>query len=237
MTSRGEPGIREPGEPGEARERAHQAILDRLPEYATAAALGTPPEDRYPDVAAHLAGCAACRAELEELLALTVPAYAGEVEAAPTYPRPDLSFLGAPAGRPGAVRAPHQPEQSWLLDAAGRLVIAFSQGLLDRLRQPALAGAARGRLLYRYAREAGAADDLEVTIEVFAEDPARDLGRVRVCVEAAGRDPLDQAGNRVELRAGSLACHGETDETGEVAFPALPLAALPGLRVEIAPRR
>ena len=77
-----------------------------LAEYATVAALGRAPETIYPRVAAHLATCAACRADMEELLALTEASFAGQVAAAPGYPPVDLSFLSMPAPT-----APQRP--SW----------------------------------------------------------------------------------------------------------------------------
>lgn len=217
----------------EETERAHRPIRERLPDYATAIALGDSARAAYPEIAAHLAGCAACRAALDELLELTVPAYTGAVETAPAYPRADLSFLRPPAVAPAAARERTRP---WLIDEAGRLVVIFSQALLDALRQPTLAGATRGRLLYHYVQEQGAPADVEVTIEIFAEDAAREAGRVRVCVELPGRDPLDQAGSLVVLRAGDFARHGETDETSQIDFAPVPLALLPDLRVEITPQ-
>lgn len=74
----------------------HQAIRDQLAEFAARAALGEDPEQTYPHVAAHLAGCVDCRAVLAEILALVRPAYAGEVPPAASYPNPDLSFLRPP---------------------------------------------------------------------------------------------------------------------------------------------
>lgn len=209
----------------------HKTTRERLPEYVTALTLGGPPGADDPDVAAHLELCAACRGELEELLALTRAAYAGEIEPAAAYPAPDLSFLPPPVPTPPPAGAGHG--RACLIDEAGRLVVQFSQALLDLLRPPALAGAARGRLLYRYTQSPGSVADLDLTIEVFAEEADPVLGRISVCVEAPDRDPLDQAGALVTLHAGDLAHSGETDETGSIDFAAVPLAALATLRVTV----
>ena len=81
-------------------EQAIHRMREHLPEYATMAALGKDPAVAYPEVAAHVAICPACRAELDELLELTVSTYKGEIEAAPQYPQPNLSFLDPPAPAP-----------------------------------------------------------------------------------------------------------------------------------------
>ena len=203
-----------------------------LAEYATVAALGRAPEMIYPRVAAHLATCAACRADMEELLALTEASFAGQVAAAPGYPPVDLSFLSMPA--------PTAPQRPWFTDALGRLTVLFSEPLLKLLRPPALAGATRTaqeQLLYRYVQEPGSLQDLDVTIEAYIVDPARGLGRVRVGVDVPSRGPLDQAGSQVVLRAGDAIWQDETDELGSVDFAPFPLESLPRLRVEITPLR
>jgi hypothetical protein len=212
-----------------ATSQAHTEIYERLPEYATAAALGSAPEALYPNIAAHLAQCAACRAELDELLELTLCAYDGMLTRSPSYPHANLAFLPTPEVRPA-------PARPWLIDERGRLLISLSQPLLASSAS-SLTGAARGRLLYRYIQDPGSVEDLEVTIEVFAEDTTRRHGRVQVVVDVPSRGPLDQIGSRVILRADDHEWEGETDESGCVDFAPIPLDAVPQLRVEIAPLR
>jgi hypothetical protein len=214
--------------PGSA-EQAHQAMRELLPACATATALGGIPQAIAPELLAHLAICAVCRAELDELSLLTIEAYGGQVAAAPVYPQPDLAFLPAPAV--------NSREHPWLLDQLGRLVVKFSEALIEALAPRSLAGATRGQFLYRYVQEPGSVRDLEVTIEVFAEDAARGLGRVRVSVDVPSHGPLDQSGSQVVVRADEAAWQGETDETGCVDIAPIPLAAMPRLRVEITPQR
>ncbi|HEX6288319.1 MAG TPA: hypothetical protein VFZ66_03970 [Herpetosiphonaceae bacterium] len=210
----------------------HQSTCDhvreRLPAYVTAEALGQQPQRAYPDVAAHVGGCETCRAELDELREVILATYTGGLEPAPAYPQPDLSFLPS-----RAVQAARTPP--WRFDELGRLIIGFSQALLDSLRPPSLVGAARGQLLYSYALEPRPLPDLAVSVDVLADDAALGFGFVRVNVEALDRGPLDQAPSFVVLRAGGAIWQGLTDEAGYVAFEAVPLTALPDLTIEITP--
>jgi hypothetical protein len=210
-------------------EQLHTAARERFPAYAAAVARGgAPPPDSV--LMAHLAACVACRAELDELLAVTRAAYDGQFAAAPRYPAADLSFLHpAPVAR---IR-----DHMWRLDHLGRLAIQFSDALVAALAPRAATGAARGQFLFRYVQDPGTVDDLEITIEVFAEDATRNLGRVRVGVDVPSRDALDQSGSRVVVRAGETAWQGETDESGSVDLAPIPLALVNQMRVEITPLR
>ncbi len=209
--------------------RCEHPAREHLPAYATEIALGGSPESgSYAGLLAHLAECAECQVDLDDLLEVLLPAYAERIAPAASYPRPDLTFLEAPA------QPARAPDRHWLFEA-GRLVIQFSENLLATLGQPALAGAARGRLLYRYVQEPGSVADLDVSIEVYAEDAARIHARVRVGVDVPSRGPLDQTGSLVALRADDVSLQGETDESGCVDFGPIPLAALPRLRIEITP--
>ena len=51
----------------------------------------------------------------------------------------------------------------WFIDELGRLVLNFSQAVLESLQQPSLVGATRGGLLYRY-------------VEVPSRDPLDQAG-------------------------------------------------------------
>ena len=210
-------------------DRLHATAREQFPAYAAAVARGdAPPRDDQ--FQAHLTVCAACRAELDELVAVAVSAYSGQIAAAPAYPTADLSFL-----RPGP--APPARDHPWLIDELGRLAIQFSDALVAMLAPRAAVGAARGQFLFRYVQDPGSVDDLGVTIEVFAEDAARNLGRVRVGVDVPSRDALDQSGSRVVVRAGEAAWQGETDESGSVDLAPIPLNVVNQMRVEITPFR
>lgn len=209
----------------------HEELHDTLAAYAMVAVLGKDAEAAYPVVAAHLEQCVVCSSELRELMELTRVAYTGEVQVARVYPQPKLDFL----------QLQHAPEQNtarpWSVDALGRLVVQFSQPLLELLRQKSLAGAMRGQQLYHYVQESGSLQDVNVTIDVFAENAVRGPGHVRVVVEVFSLSPLDQGGSRVIVRAGDDVWQGETDETGSVDFAPVPLDIIPVMRVEIDPRR
>jgi hypothetical protein len=211
-------------------EQSHHSVRTLFPEYATETALRGAPPDAGSALRAHLAECAACRAELDELIDLTTAAYAGQIARAPYYPRADLSFLPWPEPAPARVRP-------WLLDELGRLVIGFSEALLAALAPRATAGAPRGQFLFRYVQEPGSVHDLEVTIDVFAEDAARTLGRVRIGVDVPSRGAFDQSGSQVVVRAGETILQGETDETGSVDLAPIPLDVVQRMRVEITPSR
>lgn len=200
---------------------------DLLPAYATLIAIGSSPAATYPGYALHLSSCAACGAELDALLRLVAPAYVGLTTSAPSHLQPNLAALDAP---PPVVRSDHSA-----IDALGRLLIRFSDALLDAMRQPALAGAARGQLLYRYIQDPGSLQDLDVTIEIYSEDAAHNVGHIRVDVDAPSRGPFDQSGARVVLRAGETSWESQTDEAGCANFTRFPLNTLSQLRVEITP--
>jgi hypothetical protein len=203
----------------------HEEALASLPEYAAAVALGQVPSAYYPAVAAHIASCPGCRAALETLLELVMPAYTGQVEPAGGFPQFELSFL------PPAVEQPAEPRRIWHLDEMRRLVIEFSEALLASRRSGMLAQAARGQSLHRYTLDPPPGN-LTATIEVFAGDDP-ELGNVQVLIDMPGRDPFDQAGIRVTLRVAHRVWEGTTGETGSAIFTAVPLKLLSQLRVEI----
>ena len=213
----------------------HAVAREQFPAYAAAVARG----DRLPhanQLQAHLAACPACRAELAELVTLVNAAYTSQIDVASAYPIADLSFL---ASADNQVATPARPifTDPWRMDEHGRLTIQFSVGLVAGLAPRAAVGAARGQFLFRYIQDRGSVDDLGVTIEVFAEDAARNLGRVRVGVDVPSRDALDQSGSQVVIRAGGIAWEGETDESGLVDLVPIPLNLVNQMRVEITPMR
>jgi hypothetical protein len=211
-------------------QQSHQPLREWFPEFATAVALRGQPPIIGPALDAHLAACTACRGELGELVDLTTAAYAGQIARASSYPAADLSFLPRPV-------QPAVQGHPWLLDELGRLVIQFSESLVEALVPRAITGATRGQFLFRYVQDPGSTQDLGVTIDVFAEDAARTLGRVRIGVDVPSRGAFDQSGSRVVVRVGEVAWQGETDETGSVDLAPIPLDVVRNMRVEITPNR
>jgi hypothetical protein len=207
--------------------RSHAEVHAALPGYAAAMALGQAPEIQYPDVADHLRTCPVCSGELRELLELIMPAYRGQVASAAGYPEFDLSFLHT--------KQPHldEPRQSWFIDSLRRLVVEFSEPLLVAMQQTAYAQAVRGPAIYHYA-PTPAPSNLELTIDVFADERVADQGNVQVLLDLPSRDPLDQSGLAVNLHVGDLRWEGTTSTTGSVTFAAVPLKDLARLRIEIA---
>lgn len=207
----------------------HQAMCEQLYVYAAAQALGHATQAAA-EAVEHLAQCAICHADVQDLLELVASAYAGQPEPAAEYPLFDLSFLTPMATM---IESKQHP---WFVDQLGRLVVTFSDALLATMRQPSVAGATRGQLVYRYTQDPTSMHNLGVTVEVFAEDQDHRFGRVQILIDVASSDPFDQAGSQVVLRAGETTWAGETDEVGYVDFKAVPLAVLPQMRIEILPR-
>jgi len=205
----------------------HEATRAALLEYAAAIALGQTAPAQYPAVAAHIEGCPDCRAELDALLDLVIPAYTAQVEPAGSFPQFDLAFL------PPAVKQPAEPRRAWIIDEMRRLVISFADVLLALQQSPALAQAARGQSLHRYTLDPPP-ERLTATIEVFAGDDAPELGNIQVLIDMPGRGPFDQAGIHVALLVGSRVWQGATGETGSATFSGVPLKLLSQLRIEIA---
>ena len=208
--------------------RSHEEVQESLPSYAVAMALGQAPEIYFPDIAAHFQDCPDCRAELDALLALVLPAYRGQIAPADSYPLFDLTFLRMVPARAPAASA------SWFIDSLRRLVIQFSEELLAGLRQPAFAQAARGPAIYHYTPDPAPPGNLGLTIDVFADERLADQGNIQVLLDVPSRDPFDQSGTRVNLRIGDLTWEGSTSTTGSVTFAAVPLKELARMRIEIA---
>lgn len=204
---------------------SHEEVRALLPGFAAARALGQMLPNQYVDVYLHVQSCAACLAELEALLQLVRPIYRGQVAPAGSYPHFNLAFLQRP---PLAVRG-----RNWFIDHLQRLVVEFSDALLAELSAPPYAQAARGAALYRYTPDPAPPGDLEVTVDVFADDGVPDQGSVQVLIDVPSRDPFDQSGTRVRLQVGEAAWQGVTGTTGSVTFTSVPLKQLPQLRLEI----
>lgn len=212
----------------QAPEQRREQMRERLADYAAAEAVGREPAKVYPDVADYLDDHPELRDELDELRALILPAYANDVEPAPSYPDPDLSFLEAK-------KEASNLERSWHWNDGGQLIIQLTEALLDLLRPPSFAGATRGQLLYTYDVTAAAERNIDVRIEIFGEDATEEKVTICVTVDVHDADPLAQAGSQVTLRAGETTWTGETDDAGYVEFEGIPLSAVSNLHIEVTP--
>lgn len=216
-------------EHSEPKQKIHEEMRARLVDYATAEALGKNAEEEYPDVADYLDATPELRDELEELRSLVAAVYAGEIEAAPAYPEPDLSFLETDQV------ATEAADSRWHWTEHGQMMIEFTEALLDLLRPPALAGAMRGQLLYTYEVEEMAERGIDVRVEVFSEGAEQETVTVSVTVDVRDAEPLAQGGSEVSLHAEDQTWSGETDDAGYVEFAHVPLSAVPDLRIEVTP--
>lgn len=202
---------------------SHEEIHAGLRVYAHRRMLAEPPNTNDLEVAAHLMECPACRADFDDLLAVTRHANASGAPA-----------LACPHPKGGQMLHPWRRKDDaspWRVDRSGRLWLAFSAALVRSWRLSPQLGAARGDQISRY--EWGAADDEPaLTIEVLAEsDPAMVL--VCLTLDVPGRNALDQSGVAVTLYEGSNMRQATTDTSGTVRFPQVPLAALGGLRFQV----
>lgn len=225
-----------------SNERVHELTREALPELAQAELFGAAAPD--PAVREHLAACAACRREYEELLVLLARQAAAEIPP-PATSAPRLRFdfdlsTPAPAAPDRGKAMPRSRPWDLLVDEAGRLL-----GVLVRLVEvpppaPALATVRRGRrpggrtaLLRDFAAgpdRLGVGYDLRVSARATAPD------RCTVEVTVAPVDPAAPlAGRQVRLlRGGELQAQAVTDAGGHAEFPSVPVADLPLLEVRIA---
>ena len=204
---------------------SHNEVGDLLHAYAHEILIGGSPKTRYAAVAAHLARCARCRADLDEMLEVTRVAFDPAGTPASAYQAPDLSRLPRPWQKQTATERP------WFIDRFERLWMEFSQPLLQAWQPSPLMGSVRGTLLFAYRQET-TSDDPNLTVEVYAEDdPAMTL--VSVTVDIAGRNPLDQSGLPVTVYGGDTIWQAETDESGTARFPHIPREVLTSLRLAI----
>jgi hypothetical protein len=209
---------------------SHEEASELLHIYAHAAIQGGTPELQYPDVAAHLATCTVCQADLDNLLNLVQPVYAGEDRLAPPYPQPKLERL-SPPWRMSAGDTP-----AWYVDRLGHLWLELSEALLAVFRPMELAGVARDpHLLYEHHVERKNPQELAWSLKIISEQGSSETTAVQLHIDMPGRGAIDQAGSQVTLHGGGVVVRAETDEMGDVVFEGVPRSALPKLRLEVLP--
>lgn len=204
---------------------SHDEMADHLPGYVAELLATGRAEERYPLVAAHLATCASCRVDLDELLALTRATYDTLGDPPTTYPAIDLKALLGPREAP--IAAPR-----WSLDALGRWLVELTDGLLAMGRPSPLVGMARADDLLYDLRVPPANDEApELRVEVFGE-PGDSLC-LRASVDAPELDPLAMGGVEVALLAGGREWRATTDAVGTASFRGIPRQALAGARIAV----
>lgn len=219
---------------------SHEEVASYFPEYVAEILAGGSPEARYPHVATHLATCAACSLDLDELLLLTMATYddqgddppaaslgEAEVKPLPLAPPPRLP---PPLGEIVTRHPPPEPPGVWRRDRQGAWVVTLSPGLLARGAHATLAGAARADdLLYDLLvpPEGGAP---ELRVEVYR---AGDEVYLRVAVDTLDPDALDMGEVEVTATAGERVWRARTNGLGLANLRGIPRQALDGLELGI----
>ena len=204
------PGLLEP---------LHKRISTMLPEYLMIQAGARPSGPEWRDLEAHLAHCKECKRELDDLYQLLMPARANPARP-PAYPAPNLAFLKTRS----------------IITQPKVLVIQFTQALLQRQRQPDLAGSFRGEHYYSYEHPRDSGSDPRVAIDVSITDKKRKFCHVLVSV-VDEHEPFEQEGSTVTLCFGTFAHEKTTDHQGNAFFTNIPFDCIPQLQFTIAPRQ
>jgi hypothetical protein len=156
---------RQTPEQPELGHEAHERLRSMLPAYAIERLQGEPDPHEWQLLARHLAQCAACREELEELLLLLNETAMGGDDAEPDLPAFDLGALPPFSRRDGG------PGRRLPPPAAGpstqELLIDLGATLLQAMSRPQLAGAFR----QNGTGAAGAPGEFHHQISVGAPDP------------------------------------------------------------------
>ncbi len=209
---------------------SHEVANELLHLYAHEIIYGGSPELRYPDVATHLATCAICQADLDNVLQLVRPVYAGDDEVMPAYPPLKLERLKPPW------RTSETDIPSWFVDRLGRLWLEFSEALLAVFQSREWAGAPREpHLLYEHQVNRKTSQEIAWSIKISSEQGSDETAAVQLHIDVPGLGVFNQAGSQVILQADSLILHAETDELGDVIFKGISRLALSTLRLKVIP--
>lgn len=199
---------------------------------------GGDPATAFPQLRAHLESCATCQAEYTELKALLQFEEIDTLQALPFVPIFDFSFL---ARLHKAQPPTDQPERPWQVDVMGRLMIRFSQALLQTLQpkpqmEYGLKRAEGAEILYSFPLQP-TVDDLNVGITVRTAPHPAGQCTIAVEVEIPSRGGWPNlAATTVVLRHGdTLLQRQQTDAFGKTLFRSIPIEQLPHLVFEITP--
>ncbi len=218
----------------------HERLRGLIPEYIVARLRETPLSAAWGEFEAHLASCADCQNELEELSQLLSDTAAGNLPAATFYPELDMSYLSILSQSDPSDSSQVAPlsRLTTALERAARAVrqvaIQFTEDIVGAFRTPDLAGSFRGALHGSYQHPKQHPDDLHIAIDI---SPAGSDGvRCRVLVTVVDpKDPFAQEGHSVTLHYGTEAISEISDHRGCVAFEDIPSDAIPQLRFTIVP--
>jgi hypothetical protein len=202
----------------------HTSVRALLAEYALARTLGQALHPAWQALETHLARCASCRGEADELLGIVERTYNGALQPPPAAPTPNLAFLSR------RFDAAALSGQMW------QVVIQFSQALLPQMRVAMVARQAGSHLRYSYRVEPAHAAEPELTVEVFEHDDRPGLGFLQVTVEFPDADPFDVPACRLILGRGDARHEAGTNQHGVAIIRDLPLDDVEDWRIAVQPQ-
>jgi len=220
----------------------HERLRGLIPEYAMARLRKVPSNTAWRAFEAHLASCADCQSELEELCRLMEDTTVGSLPPSTDYPELDVSYLSMWLSDHDPAEPSQEPILAQLstgLERAAKalhhLVIQFTEEIVSTFHKPDLAGGFRGILHGSYQHPKQQSDDLHIAIDITTTDSAGARCRVIVTV-VDPQNPFAQEGHNVILHYGTEEIKQISDHRGCVAFEDIPSEVIPQLRFTIIPR-
>lgn len=216
---------------------------DDLAGYAEAYIAGEAQVERFAPLRQHIKQCTTCEQRVAELVDLFSLAARGELAQPLSHPVFDFSFLPsipAPVFLPSEIRALWAQGQQWVRDEMGACWLQLRMGLANALDpQPLLVlkgdETQDDSLLKRLSIGAEELGDMD--IEVTARRQRNPADNPESCsivvqVQIPSRWP-EMPEIEVLLIGASQTWSGQTDENGQVNFPAFPIAELEQLRLKV----
>jgi hypothetical protein len=209
---------------------SYQHCLEKLDDYVAAQLAGGDYMSLYPDVALHLDSCLECAEVYERAYELELALIENRLPQPDRMPAPDLSFLGPERARPTLLEllrvAIHQTSR--------KLTLQFSADLLALLQSsPVPSFKQRDDLLWQLQPDQLPAS-LPITVSAYRNAADEASCVVEISVKPPGRSWPELADMQVTLSISNAVYEKRTDPWGVVAFEAIPIAALPQMKIEVA---
>jgi hypothetical protein len=216
-------------------EESHESLRSQLPAYAILCLQGEPDPGEWQPLTRHLAGCAGCREELDELILMLNDTASGADVADEDLPAFDLASLPPFADRQRNERQTVAPGSA----AARRGVQLDLSGLLAALQRPQRAdGLSQHRAdgpdlpAIHHEVRLGPPDALDIALDLAPSDRERSIYRLTLSVVQAN-DSFAQGRHQVTLVYDDKSVAAITDEQGCVVFGDVPREALGTLRIDL----
>ena len=216
---------------------------DDLAGYAEAHIVGKEQAERFAPLRQHINQCTTCEQRVAELVYLFSLATRGELTQPLSHPVFDFSFLPsipAPLLLPPKTRALWAQGHQWVRDEMGACWLQLRMGLANALApQPLLVLKGEEEqddsLLKRLSIGAEELGDMDIEVTARrqsnpAENP--ESCSIVVQVQIPSRWP-EMPEIEVLLMGANQTWSGQTDENGQVDFPAFPIAELEQLRLKV----